>query len=479
MESIGNFIAACAYNPDNADNNDNNFDACLKNIVKEVLVRKLISDGVDINAQQGGFTGLIMAMSVGNLEVVKILLGSKNIKIDLKNKNGWTALHFACLTNQVEGVKLFLAHPTCNKDIVRIGDEYGATAEMIADMRGNKECSKLVREFTAAVNEDGRSVDDLVEFITGGETEKKKKKKRRNPVQSTSPENTGNNIKTGNTGGNGVNTEIGMKNNVGKGYDDNIMKVDTMKHSELKKAKEELEQKIVETSAHFDAHEQKVNNIIYANAVEIQNLSLMIAKSQDEKSMKVNEVAKLDKALSDLETKMAELKLKKVKLLEESKKDDEMIQKYEDNKLKLCDNFEREMRINKENGNTIKKEIQNLKSKLQETAKLIKTLPNDDNKLLCEPSKEFLKFIECQISEKEQELECPVCLEVACSPIFMCSEQHLICSTCRPKLSNCPECRVVYKGKNRRHRYAEKTAEELERLKNKKDQVRKYYSSVK
>merc|ERR1719233_2276762 len=123
----------------------------------------------------------------------------------------------------------------------------------------------------------------------------------------------------------------------------------------------------------------------------------------------------------------------------------------------------------------MKYELQYLKTKLQETEKFIHYLPEDD-KLIYEPNKEFLEFIGDQIIEKEKELECPVCLEVACSPIFMCSEQHLICSTCRPKLSNCPECRVVYTGKNRRHRYAEKTAEELERLRNKKGQVRKCIS---
>ena len=121
----------------------------------------------------------------------------------------------------------------------------------------------------------------------------------------------------------------------------------------------------------------------------------------------------------------------------------------------------------------MKDEIQNLENRLQETKKLIQNLLHNDI-LIFEPNKELLEFIDNQIKEKEKELECPVCLEVACSPIFMCSEQHLICSTCRPKLSNCPECRVVYTGKNRRHRYAEKTAEELERLKIKKDQVRKY-----
>ena len=78
------------------------------------------------------------------------------------------------------------------------------------------------------------------------------------------------------------------------------------------------------------------------------------------------------------------------------------------------------------------------------------------------------------ISEKEKELECPVCLDVAASPILMCSEQHLICSICRPKLSKCPQCKEKYTGKDRRHRYAEKTREELDMLREKKDQVMKY-----
>ena len=36
-------------------------------------------------------------------------------------------------------------------------------------------------------------------------------------------------------------------------------------------------------------------------------------------------------------------------------------------------------------------------------------------------------------------------------PTF-CQEQHLICSHCRPKVKECPECRVVYQGPPRRHR---------------------------
>ena len=71
------------------------------------------------------------------------------------------------------------------------------------------------------------------------------------------------------------------------------------------------------------------------------------------------------------------------------------------------------------------------------------------------------------IKDKEADLECPVCLEIADSPIYSCQESHVICSTCMPKLSSCPECRQSFKGKGlpRRHRYAEKSAVELKKLK--------------
>ena len=118
---------------------------------------------------------------------------------------------------------------------------------------------------------------------------------------------------------------------------------------------------------------------------------------------------------------------------------------------------------------------------MEETETSIKNLPNDVTKNITiqppfEPNKDFLEFIEHEISEKEKELECPVCLDVADSPILMCSEQHLICGICRPKLSQCPQCRERYTGKDRRHRYAEKTREELERLREKRDQVIVYSS---
>ena len=68
------------------------------------------------------------------------------------------------------------------------------------------------------------------------------------------------------------------------------------------------------------------------------------------------------------------------------------------------------------------------------------------------------------IREKESELECPVCLETAGGEIFSCVEQHLVCSQCRPRVVECPQCRQSYPPTPIRHRYAEKSVGELQRL---------------
>ena len=423
--------------------------------VKEL--RRMIAGGVDINGCDTEFasTALMLAMSKETIEVVRILLSCNNIKIDARDKFGSTALHYACINNQVENVKLFLEHPACDKEIVRVVDKAGYTAQMMAEKRGNKESARLVREYlednddrviTANVEDNARNVDDLVEFITGERGEKKKKRrKKKNLIQSVSAENIKNSIKTENK-------------------DD---------FANLIKTKEEIEQKIDEKRRDFDATGKEVKDIMYTKVVEINNLDSIIEKSQVEKKIRMNKIGKLDQELSDLEIKMTKLEMKKTKLLEESKDDDKLIKKYENKKQNLENNFEKELKICKEKGNTIKDEIQDLEAKLQETEKLIKALPNEF-KLFDEPNNKLLEFIDDQIIAKRNELKCPVCLEVASTPIFMCSDQHLICSTCRPQLYRCPECRADYREKLIRHRYAEKTVEELEKLKDKKDHIRKY-----
>ena len=68
------------------------------------------------------------------------------------------ALHYACGKNSIESVKMFFAHPTCNKVIVEIKDNDGYTAEMIAEKNGYPECARLIREFTKSNEEDNRFI---------------------------------------------------------------------------------------------------------------------------------------------------------------------------------------------------------------------------------------------------------------------------------------------------------------------------------
>ena len=71
----------------------------------------------------------------------------------------------------------------------------------------------------------------------------------------------------------------------------------------------------------------------------------------------------------------------------------------------------------------------------------------------------------------------------------MCLEQHLVCSSCRPRINTCPECREPYTDGRpgagalgsgagagsgagfRRHRYAERAGVELGALRKDRDQI--------
>ena len=54
----------------------------------------------------------------------------------------------------------------------------------------------------------------------------------------------------------------------------------------------------------------------------------------------------------------------------------------------------------------------------------------------------IVEFLKQAVEKKEQDLTCPICLETAKPPIFMCPDSHIICSICAPKVRTCPECRV-------------------------------------
>ena len=80
---------------------------------------------------------------------------------------------------------------------------------------------------------------------------------------------------------------------------------------------------------------------------------------------------------------------------------------------------------------------------------------------------EMVDYLKQTIAKKEEDLLCPVCLETSQIPIFTCPDSHILCSSCVTKVSMCPQCREVLPKPLKRHRFAEKTAKELEEFKQK------------
>ena len=99
------------------------------------------------------------------------------------------------------------------------------------------------------------------------------------------------------------------------------------------------------------------------------------------KKTKVEKVKKIDKQLTELESKMRDLKQKKIDLVRESKTDDIRIQKFECEKRKLEEDIEKDAKLKEEEEYVIKKEIVDLERKLEETKTSIKNLPNDATKI--------------------------------------------------------------------------------------------------
>ena len=52
-----------------------------------------------------------------------------------------------------------------------------------------------------------------------------------------------------------------------------------------------------------------------------------------------------------------------------------------------------------------------------------------------------MELLKDAIEKKEEDLKCPICLETAKPPIFMCPNSHIICDACAPKVQTCPQCR--------------------------------------
>ena len=197
------------------------------------------------------------------------------------------------------------------------------------------------------------------------------------------------------------------------------------------------------------------------NKVKTKETELSQLKSKSEK-----DIAVITAELETLETEMKVSVETKKKAEEEILRCVENISRLEEEKKTKESLMKRNLASLKAAEGNLTAEIENLRARFESHTKTVDTLMREGvtEPVVSEEKQKLITFLTKSIKEKESDLECPVCLETAGGEIFSCIEQHLVCSQCRPRVSECPQCRQPYPPNPIRHRYAEKSVGELEKL---------------
>jgi len=217
-------------------------------------------------------------------------------------------------------------------------------------------------------------------------------------------------------------------------------------------------------------NEEKVNELLKMKSSQSEKINIQIESIKEEKQIGLQQVITLESEVTKLLSKIEEIEAEKNRVNQKSMATADKIEKIEKKRMKYEKHIELEMERMKRTGDTIQERIVTLGSDMMENNKKAENLVTFDitktekEEKPKENNNRVSTFLSEAIKEKEADLECPVCFETADIPIFMCSEMHLICNRCRPKVKECPECRLPYTGGAKRHKFAEKTASELTKL---------------
>ena len=146
---------------------------------------------------------------------------------------------------------------------------------------------------------------------------------------------------------------------------------------------------------------------------------------------KQKEIADLDDVKAELDARQVEVEAKKVKLVQECEQESKFLEKLEKEKRVVDNLISVKTEEARKDTEKLEEEIKSLKA-----AEIVKKKAVEDRAPASSlPDSWKLDYITKKIEAKEKDLECPVCFEVASSPIFKCLEDHLICSVCRPKVA--------------------------------------------
>jgi len=247
---------------------------------------------------------------------------------------------------------------------------------------------------------------------------------------------------------------------------------DTVKDENQKKKYGVLcqEKKEIEKLIENDENQKSKNDKIFTNYSE------QMATLLSEEFETVRKEKKTAKKYKSIDIELKRLERKRTNVFSENKEQKTKMAKIVEDKGALQKSIEQESKVKDKENKLLNKNLKDLNhQKVKKMEEIEKVLNSDDisssaNGLEGEKGL-LLEFITTSIEKAKKDLECPVCLEIATTPIFQCPDSHLICSTCLPKITVCPECRCPYVPPVKRHRYAEKALEELHSLYGKRNDI--------
>lgn len=122
-------------------------EACATN--KVTVVEKMIKEDEKIVNKKGkyGRTGLMDAVYNDNAITVSKILSTEGVDMFKKSMTGNTVFHYACEFNSFNSLRLLLVQSQSSKELVRMRNNAGDTAKMLAQRNKHAKCEKLISEF--------------------------------------------------------------------------------------------------------------------------------------------------------------------------------------------------------------------------------------------------------------------------------------------------------------------------------------------
>ena len=167
---------------------------------------------------------------------------------------------------------------------------------------------------------------------------------------------------------------------------------------------------------------------------KMSSLISAVDRNEDKKHSMQKEVTNLEVQMSGLREQLEKMEAKRGQLLHDIETENDLLNANLHRKKEHEDYVTQKIGENRKARLTLEQDIDSFKMKIEKGTKSKEAVKHSMNEIRPDVQK-FLDNINNKIEAKERDLECPICMEVCTAPIFCCDEQHIICSSCRPQVT--------------------------------------------